>query len=237
MGHDGVGGHTPPVDAHGEEHAQVGQQSQAQELEDAGDEVEGPAHHQGGDEQPGRGRPQPGGAGVEQVHARAHGHQVGGDVEGIGHDQSAQQHPDDDAARGAEAAGRQLAQVPARGQGGAVADLLHPGHEGQGEEGGPQHPEAELGPGLGVGGDAGGVVVAGPGDQTRTQGPHVRAPQGSAGPGGVEPAPRQLRSASLGCAFHGLGHGTSIPSVRSLNRLEGMARRQRAGAALASAAD
>ena len=94
----------------------------------------------------------------------AHGGDVGGDVEGIGDQQ--QQHDalkHDRRKRGLDVGGQPLAGDPAD----ARAHGLDRRHQREGQRHRPQHVEAELRAGLGIGGDAAGVVVGDAGDQPR----------------------------------------------------------------------
>jgi hypothetical protein len=59
----------------------------------------------------------------------------------------------------------------ARRQRGSVADLLDGCHQGKREQGGPQKRQAELGSGLGVGGDPGWIIIGCARDQARPKRP------------------------------------------------------------------
>ena len=64
-------------------HDEIGQQCSTEDLEDEGDAGEGPEGEQHGDEATCNKRPDPGRAGMEELHTGADGHQVGRNVEGI----------------------------------------------------------------------------------------------------------------------------------------------------------
>jgi hypothetical protein len=98
----------------------------------------------------------------QQAQRLRHGRDVRGQVERVGQQQQAdhgQQHP----AR--ETRPDVGGQAPPGDVSDARADDLDRDHERQGEDHRPQHGEAELRAGLGVGGDATGIVVGGTGDQ------------------------------------------------------------------------
>ena len=102
----------------------------------------------------------------EQLCRRAHGGQIGADVDRIGYQQQA----DDDMHQPARQHMRHIGGQPFAGDpADPGADRLDRGHEGIGQDRHPDQAEAELGPDLGVGGDAAGIVVRRPGDQARTQ--------------------------------------------------------------------
>ncbi len=104
--------------------------------------------------------------GVQEVHASTNRHQVGGDVEGVGHDKQGDQEADDDAPPLGESNSNQLSEVLATRQSRSVADLLDRRHEGKRQQGHPKHRESESRAGLGVGGNARRVVVGRTGDET-----------------------------------------------------------------------
>jgi hypothetical protein len=113
---------------------------------------------------------------MQQVHPRADRDEVGRDVERVGDDERADEQPDDDAPRATESHDQELAEPLAGRERGPVADLLHAGHQGEGDERHPQHPEAELRAGLRVGGDARGIVVRGPGNETGAKRTEIAVP-------------------------------------------------------------
>ena len=76
-------------------HDEIGEQRGAEHLEDVRDAGERAEDQQRGDEDARHQRPQPGRSGVEELHARADGDQVGGDVEGVGHEEGDQEHGED----------------------------------------------------------------------------------------------------------------------------------------------
>lgn len=140
-----------PVDASGEQHPDARQQAETENLEDQGDPLEGPGRQQQDDGHPGQSAPWGSEAGVQQVHALPDGHQISGDVEGVGDQKGAQQHQNHGPAGPRILASSQSTQVQARRERRAVADLLHRHHQGEAEDGGPQRPRAQQRPCLRVG--------------------------------------------------------------------------------------
>ena len=113
----------------------------------------------------------------DQPRRRAHGGEIGTDVDRIGHQQQADDDMDQPARQNVRHIGGQtFAGNPAD----PGADRLDRRHQGIGQDRHPDQAEAELGPDLGVGGDAARIVVRRPGDQARPQpgeqrsGPGVR---------------------------------------------------------------
>ncbi len=198
VGDNCVGEHAAPLMGDEDSHHEIGQKRGAQDLEDEGDAGEGAEHQQRRDEGTRQKRPEPGRAGVEELHARPDGHQVGGDVQGVGHDESDQEHCQDRSAGAVETLDGQLAQSGACRQGRAVTNLLNANHQWQRQQGGPQERQPVFGPGLGVGGDPRGVVVGRPGDQARSHGPQVLTPD--------RPGAR-LREIEFGCPRGGRRSG------------------------------
>ncbi len=102
----------------------------------------------------------------DQVGRRAHGRQIGADIDGVGDEQQRQQPVHD-------GQGHHLAHIVGQAPPGDPADQgadhLDGDHQREGQHHGPEQVEAELGPGLAVGGDAAGIVVGGAGDQARAQ--------------------------------------------------------------------
>ena len=179
MGDERVAQDTAPLVGDQDGHDEIGQERCAQQLECERDAGEGAQDQQGGDEGARRQRPQPGRPGVQELHAGADGDQVGGDVEAVGHDEGAQQDGEDHPAGSLEVPHGQLAETCSGRQGGAVTDLLDRGHQRQCQQGGPQERQAVLGACLGVGGDPGRVVVGRAGNQPRSHGSQVLAPDRS----------------------------------------------------------
>ena len=68
---------------------------------------------------------------MEQLHTRADRDQVGGNVEGVGHEEGRKEHGEERSTGPAKALGSQFAETGTGGQGRAVADLLDGGHERQ----------------------------------------------------------------------------------------------------------
>ena len=102
---------------------------------------------------------------MEDLHARPHRHQVGGNIEGIGHHEGDKEHGEDATAGPAEALDGQLTKTGSGRQGRAVTRLLDCDHQWPRQQRRPQEGQAVLGPGLGIGGDPGRVIVGRPGDQ------------------------------------------------------------------------
>jgi hypothetical protein len=104
----------------------------------------------------------------DQRRAGADSAYVGADIDHVGGRQEY-----DEEAHGPQAV--PVLDVAGQPLAGDVADpsacLLHPGHQRQHPERGPQLPVAELGAGLGVCRDARRVVVVGAGDQARAEDP------------------------------------------------------------------
>ena len=106
---------------------------------------------------------------MQQRHPLSDRHQVGREVERVGTDQGDdEQHGDRHALR-PELRPREGAKTLARGEGGAVADLLHGDHERKRDRNSPEHSVAERGAGLSMGRHAGRVVVRGAGDEPRSE--------------------------------------------------------------------
>jgi hypothetical protein len=103
-------------------HDEIGQKGGAQHLEDEGNAGEGAEHQQRRDEGAGGQRPEPGRARVEELHARPDGHQVGGDVQGVGYDESHKKPGQDRSTGPVETLDSELAEA------GAVTDLLDADH-------------------------------------------------------------------------------------------------------------
>jgi len=127
---------------------------------------------------------------VEELHARADGDEICGDVEAVGHDEGDEEHGEDRSPGPVESPDGQLAEPCAGRKRRAVTDLLYRGHQRQGKEGGPQERQAVLGTGLGVGSDPGGIVIGGACHQPRSHGPQVLTP---------DSARARLGEIELGC--------------------------------------
>jgi len=160
-------------------HDEIGQERGAEDLEDERDAGKGTQHEKRSYDSTRQQRPEPGRSGVEELHTRADGNEIGGNVEAVCHYEGDEEHREDRSTGPVKAPDGQLAEPCTRRKRRAVADLLDRGHQRQGQKGGPQEREAVLCPGLGVGGDPRGVVVGGPGDQPRPHGPQVLTPDGS----------------------------------------------------------
>ena len=159
-------GHLAPGHLHHEGHAHIGEQRQRQPLQDrdvAG--IAGEDLQEHGDQAEG-GHVEQLVAADQQPQARAHGAQVRADVDDVGHHQQSDDRID-------HRVGVVLLQVAGDAAAGhpadAGADLLDGAHQGPGDHHHPGEAKAELGAGLGIGGDAGGIVVRGAGDQARAQ--------------------------------------------------------------------
>jgi len=72
--------------------------------------------------------PKPGRPGVEQLHSRSDGDQIGGNVEAVGHDEGDKEDGKDCSAKPIEPFDGQLPKTGPGRQGGAITDLLHRGH-------------------------------------------------------------------------------------------------------------
>ena len=131
---------------------------------------------------------------MQQRHAGADRDEVGGDVQRVRRQQPDQEGADQQARGSATPPHRdEFAETLAGGQGGAVTDFLHRGHQREGDQADPQHAVALRRAGLAVGRDTGRVIVAGPGDQTGADRPQVIPPAAALGAG------RQInRAASIG---------------------------------------
>ena len=148
-----------PIDRHREEHDDIGEQRQTQQLEDPSDQLERPCNHQqrdghSGDRGPHRCRP-----GMQEPHPRTDRDKVGSDVQGVRSDQHHQQHTDEHPRPTIEATGDELPEPLAGCKCRAVTDLLHGAHQREAHQRQPQQAEAILRPCLGVGRDARGVIV------------------------------------------------------------------------------
>ena len=98
----------------------------------------------------------------------AHGGHIGRDIENIGQ----QEQQDGAAYHGSRKHGLHVGGQPLAGHSADPgAHGLHCGHHREGERHGPEHVQAELCAGLGIGGDATRVIVRYPGDQARA---HMR---------------------------------------------------------------
>ena len=183
-----------------EQHRGIGQQRQRQPFQEEDVAVVGHEHLQHKRREHEQRRHQVAIDAGDQLRHLAHRGDVGGDVERIGDQQ--QQHDalqHDRRERRLDVGGQPLAGDAAD----ARADRLDRRHQRIGQRHRPQHVEAELRAGLGIGGDAAGIVVGDAGDQARPQ-PRQRmllqaVPQTSGdrpggGPGGPELfAPHWLR--------------------------------------------
>ena len=159
VGNKGVAEDASPLMGDEDGDDEIREKCSAEHLEDERDAGEGAQHQQCRDEAARHQRPDPGRSGVEELHARADGDEVGGDVEAVGHDESDEEHGEDRSTGPVESLDGQLAEPCAGRKCRAVTDLLDRGHQRQGQQGGPQERQAVLGTGLGVGGDPGGIVV------------------------------------------------------------------------------
>jgi hypothetical protein len=164
----------------------IGEERQRQPLEDLEDQGVGDEELEAEDEkadrnhQPGMLQPSPG----QQLAARGDCTEVGADVDRVGDEEGEDADPDQP--------GRKLpAQRDSEAHPGlerdAGAQLLHGGHQREGEEGGPEQPIAELAAHLRIGPDATGVVIAGACDQTRAQ--DLEVAQRALLTGGLESGP------------------------------------------------
>ncbi len=156
-----------PVHVDDHHHGHIGEQHQGQPFQHPDVAVVGHQQlQQQGDDAEAYGVP--GAVALADHHAGglAHGGQVGPDVDGVGHEQ--QRHQDQH-----DRAGEHLLDVRRQALAGDPADPrrdhLDRRHQREGQDHGPQHVQAEARPGLGIGGDAGGVVVGRAGDHARTQ--------------------------------------------------------------------
>jgi hypothetical protein len=96
------------------------------------------------------------------------------------------------------------AEADARLQRDACAGLLHGDHQREGEDGQPERPETKLAPGLGVGTDAGGVIVRCAGDEPWTQ--QLEEPERTPAARLVKPAPSRRRRARGGLVTASFGN-------------------------------
>ena len=114
-----------------------------------------------------------GAAARDQMRRRAHGGEVGTDVDRVGDKQERHQDPDDGPGEDA----RHVGGKPVPGDtADAGADRLHGDDQRQDQHHGPHQPDAELGTCLRMGGDAARIVVGRAGDDPRPQ-PLEQLPQ------------------------------------------------------------
>ena len=119
------------------------------DLEHDAKQAEGDGHHFGKQLRPAHHQPQ----------GFSHGGKIGGNVDDVG---KQHQHDNADNQRGRTAPRRCRHQTLAAGAADAGCNHLDGDHEGQCHNHGPQLVEAELGAGLRIGGNAGGVIIGGP---------------------------------------------------------------------------
>lgn len=197
--------HLPPVHPRREHHRHVGEEGQAQRREHVCDDPVGTEDEKEHDDKPCDPAPEVGGPGPEQFHSAAHGHQVGREVDDVGHSKEDEEDPDGDASAAREALPHDPAEAVAGGGGRAVGHLLHGNHQRKHDWRCPDHPEAVGRPGLRVGRNAGGVVVGRARDEARPEDLGSALPPGAAG--GVvralaerSPVSRRHRGAPCGTA-------------------------------------
>jgi hypothetical protein len=154
-----------------EEHADIHQERQAQPFEDAADPLERSDGQRDADPDPGSGRPERGGPGMNELHALPDGHEVGREVEAVRQDECDDEHDDGGARAGAESAADEPAEAVAGRERHAIAHLLRGHHERQRDGDGPQQAVAVHRTGLRIGGDTRWVVVGGSGHEPRAEHP------------------------------------------------------------------
>jgi hypothetical protein len=101
-------GDAAPVNVNYEQHHDVTDQRQAEQLEDTGHHVERASHYQNADSSSGDKGPDRGGPCVEQLHAGAHRNEIGSNVESVGDDQNTEQEGDYRVSPAPQAFGRKL---------------------------------------------------------------------------------------------------------------------------------
>ena len=170
--------HLGPVDLHREEHHHVRRERQREVPEDprvpvVGDEDLEHEHRRGhGDGEHG------GGQRDDEMGRGAHRREIGGNVEGV---RGRDEHDATEQDPSGEARADQRPEPVPRDQAEARRHLLDRRGHGENDDGGPDEREAECRPDLGVGADAGRVVVRRAGDEPRTEALEVPvAPQRSA---------------------------------------------------------
>jgi hypothetical protein len=102
----------------------------------------------------------------DEVGGLAHGGDVRADIYGVGDEQ--QGHQGGDHPPGHHPV-HVLGETPAGHPADVGADQLDRAHQREGQDHGPEQAVAELGAGLGIGGDTAGVVVGGAGNQPRSE--------------------------------------------------------------------
>ncbi len=159
-------GDLAPVQAHHQRHADIGEEGQGQPFEHRNVALVAHEHlqqHRGGAEQDHIGQRRPA---DHQLQRRRHGAEIRAQVDGVGDDQERNQGEHHDARIvPLQVAGDTAARHPSDPR----ADFLDGAHQRPAKEEGPAEVEAELRAGLGIGGDAAGIVVRGAGDESGAQ--------------------------------------------------------------------
>ena len=190
-----------PVHLDGEGDRDIGQQCQRQPFEPAHVGLITHVHLQRQAERAETRRIQPYRPSRDQMHRLRHRGDIRGQVERVGRQQQSDHGPQHYWRKIALDVGGQAAP---RNAADARADELDRDHQRQRQRHGPQHRVAELRAGLGIGGDAAGIVVRRAGDQAGAQ-------RGRADGRGLAPArasPPVTHSPALGRAT---GHCESLP--------------------------
>ena len=164
--HEGADRHRRPVDLHGEDHADIGQQRKGEPLQQPDIAMVGHEHdRQQGEDREGH-RVQARVAAQHQLGGSPHGGEVGAEIDGVGDEQQQHQQRHDTARKDLHHVAGKTAAGDAADAG---ADRLHRHHQWPGQHHGPQQAETFAGARLGIGGDAAGIVVGRAGDDARPQ--------------------------------------------------------------------
>jgi hypothetical protein len=154
-----------------EDDGHVGQQRECQPLEIANVPFVPKEHLEYEAEQPEDHRIQVCRAAHEQAHRLPHGGNVCSDVHGVCDQQHAYDSVQD---RSRENGFDVRRQAPSRDTADPRADHLDPHHQRISEDHCPEHVEAELRAGLGIGRDTAGIIIGRPGDEARAELLHPR---------------------------------------------------------------